>query len=72
MGAGERVGIVGPSGSGKSTIVRLLSRLHQAQTGSIRVGGVDLMDIDPAQIVYAVRWLSTLNDPARSMVAPVP
>ena len=48
--AGERVGIVGPSGAGKSTIVRLLSRLHQAQSGSIRIGGHDLRDLDPAQI----------------------
>ncbi|WP_158931577.1 ABC transporter ATP-binding protein [Acidisphaera sp. S103] len=50
VGAGERVGIVGPSGSGKSTIVRLLSRLHQAQGGIIRIGGVDLKDIDAAQV----------------------
>jgi len=50
VGAGERVGIVGPSGSGKSTIVRLLSRLYQAQGGSIRIGGVALNDIDPAQV----------------------
>jgi ATP-binding cassette subfamily C protein CydCD len=48
--AGERVGIVGPSGSGKSTIVRLLSRLHQAQTGTIRIGGYDLRTLDPAQV----------------------
>jgi ATP-binding cassette subfamily C protein CydCD len=50
IGAGERVGIVGPSGSGKSTIVRLLSRLHQAQGGVIRIGGRDLRDVDPAQV----------------------
>jgi len=50
IGAGERVGIVGPSGAGKSTIVRLLSRLHQAQTGSIRIGGRDLSELDPAQV----------------------
>jgi ATP-binding cassette subfamily B protein len=50
VGAGERVGIVGPSGSGKSTIVRLLSRLHQAQGGVIRIGGRDLKDLDPAQV----------------------
>jgi ATP-binding cassette subfamily B protein len=48
--AGERVGIVGPSGSGKSTIVRLLLRLHQAQSGIIRVGGHDLRALDPAQL----------------------
>ena len=50
VAAGERVGIVGPSGAGKSTIVRLLSRLHQAQTGSIRVGGRDIIDLDPAHV----------------------
>lgn len=50
VGAGERVGIVGPSGAGKSTIVRLLSRLHQAQSGSIRIGGRDLADLDPAEV----------------------
>ncbi|HEX3573521.1 MAG TPA: ATP-binding cassette domain-containing protein, partial [Rhodopila sp.] len=50
IGAGERVGIVGPSGSGKSTIVRLLSRLHHAQSGTIRVGGRDLRELDPAQV----------------------
>ena len=50
IGAGERVGIVGPSGSGKSTIVRLLSRLHQAQGGVIRIGGHDLRELDPAQV----------------------
>ena len=48
--AGERVGIVGPSGAGKSTIVRLLSRLHEAQSGSISIGGRDLRELDPAQI----------------------
>ena len=46
-GAGR---IVGPSGAGKSTIVRLLSRLHQPQSGSIRIGGRDLRDLDPAQV----------------------
>jgi ATP-binding cassette subfamily B protein len=50
IGAGERVGIVGPSGSGKSTIVRLLSRLYEAQSGTIRVGGQDLRGLDPTQL----------------------
>ena len=50
IGAGERVGIVGPSGAGKSTIVRLLTGLHQAQTGAIRIGGRDLRDLDPVRV----------------------
>ena len=45
--AGERVGIVGPSGSGKSSIVRLLLRLHDPQSGAIRVGGQDMRALDP-------------------------
>ena len=50
VGAGERVGIVGPSGSGKSTIVRLLTRLYEAQSGCVRIGGRDVRDLDPASI----------------------
>ena len=45
--AGERVGIVGPSGSGKSSIVRLLSRLHDPQSGAVRIGGQDFRNLDP-------------------------
>jgi len=44
---GERVGIVGPSGSGKSSIVRLLLRLYDPQTGSVRIDGQDLRALDP-------------------------
>jgi ATP-binding cassette subfamily C protein CydCD len=47
VAAGERVGVVGPSGSGKSSIVRLLLRLHDPQTGAVRVGGHDLRALDP-------------------------
>ncbi len=50
IAAGERVGIVGPSGSGKSSIVRLLLRLHDPQTGTIRIGGQDLRRLDPAAV----------------------
>ncbi len=50
IAAGERVGIVGPSGSGKSTIVRLLLRLHDPASGTIRVGGQDLRSLDPEMV----------------------
>ena len=50
IAAGERVGVVGPSGSGKSTIVRLLLRLHDPQSGIIRIGGHDLRALDPDAI----------------------
>ena len=40
---GERLAIVGPSGSGKSTLGRLLSGINGPRTGSVKVGGVDLI-----------------------------
>jgi ATP-binding cassette subfamily B protein len=47
VAAGERVGIVGASGAGKSSIVRLLLRQHDPNAGAIRLGGIDLRQLDP-------------------------
>ncbi len=44
--AGERVAFVGPSGSGKSTLVSLLLRFWEYETGSIRLGGRELHELD--------------------------
>ena len=44
--AGQMVAIVGPSGAGKSTLVSLLMRFFDPQSGSIKIDGVDLRDID--------------------------
>ena len=43
LAVGERLAIVGPSGSGKSTLGRLLSGINGPRTGSVTVGGVDLI-----------------------------
>lgn len=40
--AGERLAVIGPSGSGKSTLLKLVAGIALAQTGQIRVDGVDL------------------------------
>jgi ABC-type multidrug transport system fused ATPase/permease subunit len=40
---GERLAVVGPSGSGKSTLGRLLAGINGPRTGSVTVGGVELM-----------------------------
>jgi ABC-type transport system involved in Fe-S cluster assembly fused permease/ATPase subunit len=42
---GQKVAIVGPSGAGKSTLARLLFRFYDLDSGSIRVGGVDIRDL---------------------------
>ncbi|MBC7356572.1 MAG: amino acid ABC transporter ATP-binding protein [Desulfomicrobiaceae bacterium] len=43
---GETVVVIGPSGSGKSTLLRCLNRLEYADSGSIIVDGVDILDPD--------------------------
>ncbi|WP_287600794.1 peptidase domain-containing ABC transporter [Thiothrix sp.] len=48
--AGEVIGLVGRSGSGKSTITRLIQGLHQAQSGLIRLDGVDMRELDLAHL----------------------
>lgn len=43
LAAGETLAVLGPSGSGKSTLARLLLRLIEPDTGTIRFDGVDLL-----------------------------
>jgi len=50
IGAGEKVAVLGRMGSGKSTIARLLSGLYEPDVGSILLDGVDLRQIDQADI----------------------
>lgn len=42
---GEKVALIGPNGSGKSTITRLIARLYDPTSGTIRVDGIDLRDV---------------------------
>jgi ATP-binding cassette subfamily B protein len=44
---GELIALVGENGAGKSTLVKLLLRFYDADLGSVRIGGVDLKDLDP-------------------------
>ena len=50
VSSGQKVAIVGKMGSGKSTVARLLSGLYEPDSGSILIDGVDLRQIDPADI----------------------
>ncbi|MFD7659324.1 ABC transporter ATP-binding protein [Actinosynnema sp. NPDC059797] len=43
---GTTTALVGPSGSGKTTVTRLIARFFDVDSGSVRVGGVDVRDLD--------------------------
>lgn len=47
---GERVALVGPSGAGKTTVLALLLRFYDPQAGTVRIGGIDLREFDPAAL----------------------
>jgi ATP-binding cassette subfamily B protein len=47
IAAGTSLAIVGGNGAGKTTLVKILARLHEPQTGEIRIDGIRLDEIDP-------------------------
>ncbi|MBE3008296.1 ABC transporter ATP-binding protein [Microbispora sp. NEAU-D428] len=47
---GHSVGLVGRNGAGKSTVVKLLCRMYDPERGAILWDGVDIRDVDPAQL----------------------
>ena len=53
VSAGEMVAVMGPSGCGKTTLLNCLSGLDEVDSGSIRIGGVDLAEMsDNAKTRY--------------------
>jgi ATP-binding cassette subfamily B protein len=47
---GETVAIVGHTGAGKTTMISLLLRFYDVRHGAIRIGGVDIRDVDPLEL----------------------
>ena len=54
---GEVLAITGPSGCGKSTLLAVMLGFVSPQTGSVRVGGVDLAELDPDAWRAQVSWM---------------
>jgi ATP-binding cassette subfamily B protein len=48
--SGELIALVGENGAGKSTLVKLLLRFYDVQKGSIKIGGVNVKDMDPEHL----------------------
>jgi len=51
---GRRLAVVGPSGAGKSTLLQLLARFHDVDAGAVRIGGVDVRDIDTETLMSQI------------------
>ena len=55
--SGEKIALVGPSGGGKSTLAALVSRFFDPQSGSVRIGGVDIRDISQAELMKEISFV---------------
>ena len=59
--AASTVALVGPSGSGKSTAASLVPRFWDVSAGSVRIGGTDVRDMDPADLMGQVAFVFQTN-----------
>lgn len=61
IGKGEKVGIIGRVGSGKSTIGRLCQGFYHPQQGAVKVGGIDIRQLDIADLRRKIGYVSQDN-----------
>ena len=54
---GEICVLVGPSGCGKTTTMRMINRLIEPSSGSILVGGTDVMSQDPVVLRRGIGYV---------------
>jgi len=55
--SGEKVAFIGRIGSGKSTIAKLILKLYEPEEGSILIDGIDIAQIDPADLRSSVSYV---------------
>ena len=54
---GEHVAFVGPSGGGKTTLASIVARFWDVQSGSVKIGGVDVKDISKEELMNTVSFV---------------
>lgn len=54
---GEKVVLLGTSGSGKSSILKILMGMERAQSGTIKIGGLDTMDLGEDRIFKEISYI---------------
>ena len=59
---GETLGIIGGTGSAKSSLVQLIPRLYDAETGTVKVGGVDVKDYNLDVLRHEVSMVLQKNE----------
>ena len=57
IGAGQTVALVGPSGGGKSTLASLMARFFDINSGSIKIGGADVREIEKKELADTVSFV---------------
>ncbi len=56
--SGEKIGIIGPIGSGKTTFGKLLLGLYEPLGGMVNMDGIDIRQIDPADLRHSIGYVS--------------
>ena len=66
--AGSTVALVGPSGGGKTTAASLVPRFWDVDSGRVELGGADVRDMDPAELMDRVAFVFQANRPFKQTV----
>ena len=59
--SGQTVALVGPSGGGKTTAASLIPRFWDVSEGAVKVGGIDVREVDPHVLMEHIAFVFQNN-----------